>query len=336
MDEISLHRSEGLTRPPTSANSPPMGDNYLVTGGAGFIGSHLVRRLLAEGHAVRVVDNLSTGRIGNIEEILSQVEFIEGDIAEPSVAERAVAGIRFILHQAALPSVPRSVADPVATDQSNVRGTLQLLSEAHKAGVQRVVQASSSSVYGNTPTLPKVETMPLSPRSPYAASKAACEMYGQAFYATHGLEYVALRYFNVFGPRQDPTSQYAAVLPRFICAYDKREPPTVFGDGKQSRDFCFIDNVVQANLLACQAKAAPGHVFNVGCHERTDLLSVLKMLADYFGYTIEARFDHERTGDVKHSLAAIDAARECLGYQPKVRFDQGLRQTADWFTRSSP
>jgi nucleoside-diphosphate-sugar epimerase len=304
---------------------------YLVTGGAGFIGNHLVRRLLALGERVRVIDNLSTGKRQNLDDALDRIEFLEADITDAAAAARAVAGVDFVLHQAALPSVPRSVRDPITTDFHNVHGTLQLLVAARDAKVKRVVQACSSSAYGDTPTLPKVETMKPAPLSPYACSKAAGELYGCAFQHTYGLEYVGLRYFNVFGPRQDPTSQYAAVIPKFVTAYLRDEAPVVFGDGDQSRDFCFIDNVVQANLKACTAPQAPGTVFNIACGERTSLLQVLDQLAEIFGKRVEPRFEPGRAGDVKHSLADIQLARERLGYQPEVLFAAGLRRTVAWY-----
>jgi UDP-glucose 4-epimerase len=305
--------------------------NYLVTGGAGFIGSHLVRHLVAEGHRVRVLDNLSTGKKANLEEVRGEIDFVEGDITDPQTVARAVAGVEFVLHQAALPSVPRSVADPIASDWNNVHGSLVLLVACRDARVKRVVQACSSSAYGNTPVLPKVETMQPGPRSPYAASKTANEHYGCAFYHTYGLEYVGLRYFNVFGARQDPSSQYAAVIPKFVTAYLQGESPVVFGDGTQSRDFCYIDNVVQANMLACQAQGAPGGIFNVACGERTELKTVLDLIAQHFGRRIEPVFDPERAGDVKHSLADISLARKVLGYEPAVLFREGLRRTIAWY-----
>ncbi len=308
-----------------------MATAYLVTGGAGFIGSHIVRQLLHRGDTVRVLDNLSTGRIANLTDLLDEIDFIEGDLTDPAAVARAVRGVDYVLHQAALPSVPRSIKDPIATDFNNVRGTLELLIAARDAKVKRVVQACSSSAYGDTPTLPKVETMRPAPLSPYGCSKAAGELYGCAFYHTYGLEYVGLRYFNVFGPRQDPTSQYAAVIPKFIEAYLKNQAPIVFGDGSQSRDFAFVDNVVQANLKACTAKEAPGKIFNIACGERTDLLSVLQQLAEIFGRRIEPCFQPPRPGDVKHSLADIKQAQAILGYQPEVYFAEGLRLTVDWF-----
>lgn len=309
--------------------------NYLVTGGAGFIGGHLVRRLISDGHSVRVIDNLSTGKLANIEDVLDTIDFVEGDITDTETIQRCVREIDYVLHEAALPSVPRSVEDPIACDFNNVHGTLQLLVAARDAKVKRVVQAASSSAYGDTPTLPKVETMYPNPMSPYACSKLAGEAYGCSFYHTYGLEYVALRYFNVFGARQDPMSQYAAVIPKFVTAYIKDEQPLVFGDGKQSRDFCYIDNVVDANLLACTAKEAPGKVFNIACAERIDLLDVLNMLADMFGKRIEPRFEPTRAGDVKHSLADISKAVEGLGYDPQVFFKEGLERTIEWFVQTT-
>jgi UDP-glucose 4-epimerase len=308
-----------------------MSTTYLVTGGAGFIGNHLTRRLLELGSTVRVIDNLSTGKRENLADVIDRITFIEGDITDADTVADAVKGVDYVLHQAALPSVPRSVADPITSDFHNTRGTLMLLVAARDAGVKRVVQACSSSAYGDTPTLPKVETMKRAPLSPYACSKAAGEMYGCAFYKTYGLEYVGLRYFNVFGPRQDPKSQYAAVIPKFITCYMRDEPPTVFGDGKQSRDFAYIDNVIQANLKACTAKDAPGNIFNIACGERIDLLAVLDQLAEIFGKRIEPHFDPARAGDVKHSLADIDLARTIMGYEPEVRFSEGLRRTVEWY-----
>jgi nucleoside-diphosphate-sugar epimerase len=308
---------------------------YLVTGGAGFIGNHIVRALVERGQVVRVIDNLSTGKRENLADLEDRITFIEGDITDSGAIAGAVAGADFVLHQAALPSVPRSVQDPITTDWNNVRGTLQVLVASRDAKVKRVVQACSSSVYGDTPTLPKVETMALSPLSPYACSKAAGELYGRAFHRTYGLEYVGLRYFNVFGPRQDPRSQYAAVIPKFITSYLKGEPPLIYGDGHQTRDFNFISNVVEANLLACTAKEAPGRVVNIACSARIELLGVLDLLAELFGKRIEPRFEPARPGDIKHSLADIGEARRVLGYDPKVDFAEGFKRTVEWY-RSHP
>ncbi|PIE19940.1 MAG: LPS biosynthesis protein WbpP [Proteobacteria bacterium] len=305
--------------------------NYLVTGGAGFIGSHIVRRLVGEGHAVRVIDNLSTGSRENLDDVIHRIDFIEGDICSATSMHEVAEGVDYILHQAAMPSVPRSVRDPITTNHVNVGGTLQVLVAARDHKVKRVVHASSSSVYGNTPTLPKVETMRPTPLSPYACSKLAGEQYGCAFYGTYGLEYTALRYFNVFGPYQNPQSQYSAAIPKFVTAYLKGQAPTVFGDGQQSRDFCFIDNVVEANLLACKAEGAAGRVFNIACGARVSLLEVLEQLSTIFDRTIEPTFDAHRAGDVKHSQADIEAAKTVLGFDPAVFFDEGLRRTAEWY-----
>ncbi|MBW2737079.1 MAG: NAD-dependent epimerase/dehydratase family protein, partial [Deltaproteobacteria bacterium] len=258
----------------------------------------------------------------------------EGDICSATSMHEVVEGIDYVLHQAAVPSVPRSVRDPITTNLVNVHGTLQVLVAARDAKVKRVVHASSSSVYGNTPTMPKVETMRPIPLSPYACSKLAGEQYGCAFFGTYGLEYVALRYFNVFGPRQDPQSQYSAAIPKFITAYMQKTAPTVFGDGSQSRDFCFIDNVVEANLLACKAEGAAGKVFNIACGERTELLEVLRLLEERFGRHVEPHFEPHRAGDVKHSLADISRAKNILGYQPVVYFKEGLARTTAFFERT--
>ena len=312
-----------------------MSDTYLVTGGAGFIGGHLVRRLLERGDTVKVIDNFLTGKRDNIADLLDQIDFLEGDITNPEAMGKAVEGVDYVLHQAALPSVPRSVEDPVTSDWNNTRGTLQVLVSSKDAGVKRVVQACSSSAYGDTPTLPKVETMQRMPLSPYACSKAVGELYGCAFHRTYGLEYAGLRYFNVFGARQDPKSQYAAVIPKFITSYLKGAAPSVYGDGTQSRDFAYIDNVVQANLKACKAPEAPGKIFNIACGERVDLLGVLDMLAEIFGKRIEPIFHPDRAGDVKHSLADISLARKVLGYEPEVLFAEGLKRTVEWYTEQA-
>ena len=309
---------------------------FLVTGGAGFIGSSLARGLIARGDRVRVIDNFSSGRRQNLEGLSpSDLELIEGDILDPAQLARAAEGVSVIFHEAAIPSVPRSVDDPEPTNAVNVTGTLNVLQAARRAGVKRVVYAASSSAYGDTPTLPKIETMPTVPLSPYAVSKLAGELYCQTFHHVYGLETVALRYFNVFGPRQDPQSQYAAVIPRFVTAGLSREAAIVHGDGEQSRDFCFIDNVVSANLLAADAPDAPGHVFNIACGEAVTLNQVLDLLETILDRRIDRRHEPARAGDVKHSLADIQAARSVLGYQAAVSFTEGLRRTVRWFDGSA-
>jgi len=301
--------------------------HYLVTGGGGFIGSNIVAELLRRGEEVRVLDNFSTGRRINLAPFENQIELIEGDIRSYHIVREAAQGMDFILHQAALPSVPRSVLDPLTTNEVNVGGTLNILQAAKETRVKHVVYASSSSVYGDNPELPKVETMCPSPLSPYAVSKLAGEQYCRAFWRLYQLEVVSLRYFNVFGPRQDPTSQYAAVVPKFITALGDDEPLTVYGDGLQSRDFTFVQNVVQANLRACQAEGAPGQVFNVACGQRYTLLRLIEVLSDIFGK--EARVVHAaaRPGDVRHSQADISRARTVLGYQPEQDLTAALEQT---------
>jgi nucleoside-diphosphate-sugar epimerase len=306
---------------------------YLVTGGAGFIGSNIVHTLVARGDTVRVIDDFSTGREVNLETIKDKIELIRGDITNLEAVRTAVQGVEFVLHQAAIPSVPRSVERPVESDRANVLGTLNVLVAARDAKVRRVVYAASSSAYGETPTLPKVETLTPDPLSPYAVSKLCGEHYARVFFANYGLETVSLRYFNVFGPRQDPQSQYAAVIPRFIGAYIDGKAATVYGDGEQSRDFCFIENTVEANLLACTAPSAAGRVFNIACHERVTLLQVLDLLADIFGRRIPPHHEPARKGDIKHSLADIGAARQGLGYEPRVKFAEGLRRTVEWYRK---
>ncbi len=309
----------------------------LVTGGAGFIGSHLADRLLAEGHTVRVVDDLSSGREENLAASRDHpgLTLIRGDITDPDLARRAVAGVENVFHQAAIPSVPRSVDDPEASHHANATGTLRLLLEARDAGVKRFIYASSSSVYGDTPVLPKVESMPVQPLSPYAISKLAAEAYAQAFHRLYGLPTVGLRYFNVFGPRQDPESQYAAVVPRFVTAIAAGRPPVVFGDGQQTRDFTYVDNAVEANVRAslCGPEAFGG-TFNVACGERTSLLDLVNRINAIMGTRCAPRHDPPRPGDVRDSLADISAARDLLGYRPRVGLDEGLARTVAWFTRT--
>jgi len=307
---------------------------FLVTGGAGFIGSALVHRLVHLGERVRVVDDFSTGFRRNLEDVPGRFELIEGNLAEFSVAESAVRGMEYVLHQAAIPSVQRSVDDPIRSNHANVTATLNLLVAARDAGVKRFVYASSSSVYGDTEVLPKVETMPENPISPYALTKLAGERYGVIFHRIYGLPTVSLRYFNVFGPRQDPHSPYSAVISRFVDAALEGKPPIVYGDGEQSRDFTYVDNVVDANLLACTADGAAGMVLNVGNGERHTLNELLRVLASIVGQELVPEYEEARRGDVRHSQADIDKARQLLGYRPKASFEEGLRRTVDWYRRA--
>jgi len=302
---------------------------YLVTGGAGFIGSHLCEELLRRGESVVVLDNFATGRRENIQHLLGNLELIEGDLRDLDTVRRAVTGADYVLHQGALPSVPRSVADPIATHEVNAQGTLNLLVAARDEGVKRVVLASSSSVYGDTPILPKREDMAASPKSPYAVSKLAAECYCRVFHEIYGLETVSLRYFNVFGPRQDPRSQYAAVIPRFVRAMLDGGQITIYGDGEQTRDFTYVANVVEANLLAAKAPRAAGQVFNIACGQRISLNEVVRLLAEITGCAPNVRYDPPRAGDVKDSLADASAARRVLGYEPHVSFEQGLLRTVE-------
>lgn len=297
----------------------------LVTGGGGFIGSHLVGRLLEQGYDVRVLDSFATGRRQNLAGW--DVELVEGDIQSYERVSTASRKCEFVFHQAALPSVPRSIQDPLMTNAVNITGTLNVLLAARDHGVRRVIYASSSSIYGANEALPKVETLQPAPISPYAVSKLAAEGYCQAFSRVYGVECVALRYFNIFGPRQDPTSQYSAVVPRFIEAALTGQSPTVFGDGEQSRDFTFVENVVEANLLAAEARQAAGEVFNVACGQRTTLNEMLSHLEDLLDIEIQREYRTARAGDVPHSMADISKARELLGYEPHVNFREGLRRT---------
>ncbi|HET9014448.1 MAG TPA: SDR family oxidoreductase [Thermomicrobiaceae bacterium] len=299
----------------------------LVTGGAGFIGSHLVERLVADGRRVRVLDSFATGRRENLAPVLGEVELLEGDLRDPAAVGRAVAGVEVVFHLAALPSVPRSIRDPATTVAVNVTGTLNLLLAARDAGCRRVVFASSSSVYGDTSVLPKVETMAPRPRSPYAVSKLTGEQLCAVFTQLYGLETVALRYFNVYGPRQDPASPYAAVIPRFIRALSRGESPVVYGDGEQTRDFTYVTDVVEANLRAADAPGVSGQVLNVAGGEAIALNRVLAVLADLLGVPARSRYASPRPGDVRHSRADIGAARAALGYVPAVPFVAGLAAT---------
>ena len=306
---------------------------YLITGIGGFIGSSLARALLAQGAQVRGVDNFSTGRRDNLAEILSQIDFREADILDLPAMKSACQGVDYVLHQAAIPSVPKSVIDPLSSNQANVDGTLNVLVAARDAKVKRVVYAASSSAYGDTPTLPKHEKMVPNPISPYAVSKLAGEHYMTSFYRCYGLETVALRYFNIFGPRQDPSSPYSGVLAKFIAQMLRGEQPTIFGDGEQSRDFTYIDNAVDANLLACQAPAAEaaGQVFNVATGRRVTLNETFKLLCGLTSYSGKPIYGPDRSGDVKHSLADISKAETHLRYRPKIDFEEGLRRTVEWY-----
>jgi nucleoside-diphosphate-sugar epimerase len=309
----------------------------LVTGGSGFIGSHLVEAVLQRGAVVRVLDNCATGHRAHLAQVLACVTdqgnctVVEGDVTDRNTVQEVVRGVDFILHQAALPSVQRSVEDPLTSNRVNVEGTLNILVAARDAGVKRVIYASSSSVYGDSPQLPKVELMPTNPLSPYAVSKLAAEGYCRAFTQVYGLETVSLRYFNVFGPRQDPHSLYSAVLPRFIEALLNNSPPIVYGDGTQSRDFTFIENVVQANLLALDAVGVAGEVFNIACGESISLQSVLGLLEEIMHQKVRPEYRAPRAGDVKHSLADISKAQRLLGYRPVIPFHEGLRRTFEFF-----
>ncbi|MCX7751745.1 MAG: SDR family oxidoreductase [Blastocatellia bacterium] len=304
---------------------------YLVTGGAGFIGSHVVERLVALGHRVRVLDDLSEGRRENLAAVWDRIEFLEGDVRDPEVVRRAVVGVDYVLHQAALRSVPRSVEDPMATTAVNVLGTVNLLQAAREAGVRRVVFASSSSVYGETSELPLRESQPPRPVSPYAVSKLAGEQYCAVFTRLYGMETVSLRYFNVFGPRQDPRSEYAAVIPRFILAALRGEPLEIHGDGLQSRDFTYVENVVEANVRAATQPGIAGEVFNIGCGQRYSVLEVKAHLERIFGRSLPARHTPPRKGDVRHTQADMSKAEAGLGYRPLVSFEEGLRRTVEFF-----
>ncbi len=306
--------------------------HYLVTGGAGFIGSNLVHALLARGEQVRVLDNFSTGRAQNLADVEARIELVRGDITDPAAVAHAMKGIDYVLHQAAIPSVPRSIDDPVSSDFANVHGTVTLLDAARRNQIKRFVYAASSSAYGEkAPGESKVETMHSDPLSPYAASKLAGEHYLRVFYVSYGLPTVALRYFNIFGPRQDPRSQYAAVIPNFVTAALHDRPATIYGDGLQSRDFCFVENAVEANLKACTAEGAAGELFNVACGEATSLLDVIGALGRAVGKTVVVNHEPARTGDIRHSLATIDKAKRILGYSGGIKFEEGLRRTVDWY-----
>ncbi len=301
---------------------------YLVTGGAGFIGSSIAETLLAKGERVRILDDFSTGRRSNLESLKGEVEVVEGSIVDPEIVNRVMKGVEVVFHEAAIPSVARSVDEPQASMLANVQGTTVVLDAARHAKVRRLIFAASSSAYGDTPTLPKVETMMPAPLSPYAVAKLTCEQLLTVFSSLYGIETLSLRYFNVFGPRQDPNSQYAAVIPNFIKAAMAKTRPTVFGDGEQTRDFCFIDNTVAANLLAAESKKKlTGQVVNIACGERISLNQLLQYIGEEAGHKLEAIYEPGRPGDVRDSLASIEAARELIGYDPKVKVREGLKKT---------
>ncbi len=306
---------------------------YFITGIAGFIGSSLAHELLSRGEKVRGVDNFATGKRANLEDIKNRIDFREADILDLDAMHHACAGVDFVLHQAAIPSVPKSVLDPLGSNRANIDGTVNVLVAARDAKVKRVVYAASSSAYGDTPTLPKHEGMKPDPISPYAVAKLASEHYMISFFRCYGLETVCLRYFNIFGPRQDPSSPYSGVLAKFITQMLRGEQPTMNGDGEQSRDFTYIDNAVAANLLACQAPAekAAGQVFNVATARRVTLNETFRALQKLTSFTGQPKFGPERGGDIKHSLADISKAEAGLGYKPKVDFEEGLRRTVDWY-----
>jgi UDP-glucose 4-epimerase len=304
---------------------------YVVTGGAGFIGSHLAEALVRRGDRVRVLDNLSSGSRENLVHVTGDVELVEGDLRDRDVVRRALSGAEAVFHLGALPSVQRSIEDPLTTNAVNVDGTLNVLLAAREAGARRVVVASSSSVYGDTPTLPKVESMPMDPRSPYAVSKAATEHYALAWAASFGLPAIALRFFNVFGPRQNPRSDYAAVIPRFATRMLRGEPPVIFGDGHQSRDFTYVDDVVQANLLAAAAPPEVSGAFNVAAGGRHTLLDLVAELNRLVGSDLAPQHAPARAGEVRHSQAGIERARQLLGFTPRFTLARGLEQTVAYY-----
>src|SRR5712691_2247409 len=304
---------------------------YLVTGGAGFIGTNTVDELVSRGHSVVVLDDLSSGKEENLAESRNKITFIKGSITDLEIVRRAIQEADYVLHLAARTSVPRSVKDPVETNRINIDGTLSVLVAARDAKVKRVVYAASSSAYGETPTLPKVETMEPQPISPYGVTKYVGELYAQTFGRCYGLENVSLRYFNIFGPRQEPGSPYSGVLAKFCTAFLEETQPVIFGDGEQTRDFTYVENAVQANLLACEAPNVSGKVFNIGVGERFSLNQTVALLCKISGKSLEAKYDPPREGDIRDSQADISQAREFLGYEPKVGFEEGLRRTFEWY-----
>jgi len=306
-------------------------EKFLVTGGAGFIGSNICKKLVSQGCFVRVVDNLLTGKKSNLADVIDKIEFIQADMGDSDLARSAMKDIDVVLHEGALPSVPVSVENPAATHQHCVNATFTLLLAARDAGVKRFVYAASSSAYGDTPTSPKIETMPTSPLSPYAVAKLTGEYYCSVFYKIYGLETISLRYFNVFGPYQDPKSQYAAAIPAFVTAILRDRPPTIYGDGEQSRDFTYIDNVVDANLLAARARCTNGEVINIACGRAVTVNEIVDMINNLLGKNIKPVYTNPRPGDVKHSLADITAARNLIGFEPSIQFEDGLQKAIDWY-----
>jgi UDP-glucose 4-epimerase len=306
-------------------------DKFLVTGGAGFIGSNICKRLVSEGCFVRVVDNLLTGKKSNLAGIMDKIDFVQADMGDGDVANSIMKDIDVVLHEGALPSVPLSIDDPAATHRHCVDATFTLLLAARDAGVKRFVYAASSSAYGDAPTSPKVETMPTSPLSPYAVAKLVGEYYCSVFYNVFGLETISLRYFNVFGPQQDPKSQYAAAIPAFVTAILKDKPPTIYGDGEQSRDFTYIDNVVEANLLAARAKYTKGEVVNIACGEAVTVNEIIDMINKIVGKKVKPIYTDPRPGDVKHSLADITLAKKIINFEPVIDFKDGLQKAIEWY-----
>jgi nucleoside-diphosphate-sugar epimerase len=303
----------------------------LVTGGAGFIGSNLCRRLVKEGYAVRVLDNFLTGKRSNLADLAGKIELIEADMGDPKVARAAMEGVDVVFHLGAVPSVPRSVADPLCTHVNCVDATFTLLLAARDAGVGRFVYAASSSAYGDSPTLPKVETQPVNPKSPYAVSKLVGEYYAKVFFEVYGLQTISLRYFNVFGPYQDPASQYAAAIPAFVTSILRDQSPVVYGDGEQSRDFTFIENVIEANLCAARAAQTAGQTVNIACGERITVNEIIRLINQLVGKSVTPRYVPSRAGDVKHSLADIQLAQKLIGFRPVMDFRQGLEIAIDWY-----
>jgi len=306
-------------------------EKFLVTGGAGFIGSNICRKLVSQGCFVRVIDNLLTGKKSNLADIIDKIEFIEADMGDEHKARSAMKGIDVVLHEGALPSVPKSVDNPAATHKHCVDATFTLLLAARDAGIKRFVYAASSSAYGDTPTLPKIETMAANPLSPYAAAKLFGEYYCSVFYKVWGLETISLRYFNVFGPYQDPTSEYAAAIPAFVTLILKDKSPTIYGDGEQSRDFTYIDTVVDANLLAARVKRTAGEVINIACGQAVTINQIIGMINKLVGKNVKSIYAPSRAGDVKHSLADITLARKTIGFNPAISFQQGLEKAICWY-----